>query len=137
MITLWNKALETGISAIDDQHKELFRQVGILFDNSNADRVSQTLGFLGEYVEKHFSDEQRLHLKAQYPTWEAHKKMHTDFVTAFKKMKQEYDASGAQLPVLLKVNKTVADWLKDHIMVHDKEFARYYKSLGNDCKAQQ
>ena len=134
MITLWNKTLETGIPAIDEQHKEFFRQVGILFDNSNADRVSQTLEFLGEYVEKHFSDEQQLHLKAQYPKRESHKKMHTEFVAVFKKMKQEYDTDGAQLPVLLKINQTVADWLKSHIMVHDKEFAAYYKSLGNAHK---
>ena len=131
MMVLWNKNLETGIPALDDQHKELFRQVGVLFDNTNAgaDRVSQTLEFLEKYVEKHFDDEQQLHLKSQYPNRELHKKMHVDFVTAFKKMQQEYDADGAKLPVLLKINKTVADWLKNHIMVHDKEFATYYKSL--------
>ena len=117
---------------IDDQHKELFRQVGILLDNANADRVPQTLEFLSKYVEKHFNDEQQLHLKAQYPKMESHKKMHTDFVTAFKKMKQDYDTEGTKLPVLLKINKTVVDWLKSHIMVHDKEFAKYYKSSGND-----
>ena len=130
MMTLWNKTLETGISAIDEQHKELFRQVGVLFDNANADRVPQTLDFLEKYVEKHFGDEQQLHLKTQYPDKELHKKMHTEFVAAFKKMRQEYDSGGNKLPVLLKINKTVSDWLKNHIMVHDKEFAKYYKSLG-------
>jgi hemerythrin len=88
------------------------------------------LKFLEEYVEKHFSDEQQLHLKAQYPQKEQHKKMHTDFVAAFKKMKQEYDADGAKLTVLLKINKTIADWLKQHIMVHDKEFAKHCKTAN-------
>ena len=131
MITLWNQSLETGIPAIDDQHKELFRQVGVLFDNTEADRVPQMLEFLEKYVEKHFSDEQQLHIKSQYPDRESHKKMHGDFVTAFKKMKQEYDTDGAKLTVLLKINKTVADWLKQHIMVHDKEFAKYCKTSEN------
>ena len=128
---LWNQSLETGIPAIDQQHKELFRQVDILFDQKNKDRVPQTLKFLGEYVEKHFHDEQLLQIEAQYPKASAHKKMHTDFVAAFKKMKQEYDADHDSLMTLLKINKAVADWLKNHIMIHDKEFAVYYKNFTN------
>ena len=129
MIMLWNKTLEMGIPAIDEQHKELFRQVGILFDNTNADRVHQTLEFLEYYVGKHFRDEQQLQFKSQYPKMEQHKKMHIEFVTAFKQMKQEYNADVTKLTVLLKINKMAADWLKQHIMIHDREFATYYKSL--------
>jgi hemerythrin len=129
MAMLWNSNLETGIPAIDAQHKELFRQVDILFDQSKKDRVPQTLKFLGEYVGKHFNDEQVLQAKSNYPKALAHKKMHTDFVAAFKKMKQEYDADPSSLTILLKINRAVADWLKNHIMIHDKEFAAYYKSL--------
>jgi hemerythrin len=55
--------------------------------------------------------------------------MHADFVTAFKKMKQEYDSGNGSLMVLLKINRAVSDWLKNHIMIHDKEFATYYKNL--------
>ena len=129
MTVLWNQSLETGIPAIDAQHKELFRQVDILFDKNNKDRVPQTLKFLGEYVEKHFNDEQLLQLKSHYPKAIMHKKMHADFVTAFKKMKQEYDSGNGSLTVLLKINRAVSDWLKNHIMIHDKEFATYYKNL--------
>ncbi|MDR2175809.1 MAG: hemerythrin family protein [Synergistaceae bacterium] len=126
---LWNKSLEIGIPAIDDQHKELFRQVDILLDNSKQDRVSQTLKFLGAYVKKHFSDEQMLHIKAKYPKAETHRKMHTDFVGAYVKMEKEYESDSAnKLQVLLRINKTVVDWLKHHIMVQDKDFAAYYKS---------
>jgi len=33
---LWKSSLETGIPQIDAQHKELFRQIDILMDRSNA-----------------------------------------------------------------------------------------------------
>jgi hemerythrin len=123
--------LETGIPAIDDQHKELFRQVDILLDNSKADRVPQTLKFLGEYVKKHFGDEQAMHLKSKYPKTAEHKKMHADFVAAYTKMVEEYTAdSPNKLATLLKINKTVLDWLKHHIMIEDKDFATYYKGLN-------
>ena len=127
---LWSNSLETGITSIDEQHKELFRQVDVLFDRSNDDRVPQTLKFLEEYTLKHFSDEQLFHQKSKYPKTEQHKKMHDEFVAVFKKLKEEYDNNGNDLPTLLKINKTVSEWLTSHIMVHDKEFAAYYKSLS-------
>jgi hemerythrin len=124
---LWNKSLEIGIPAIDLQHKELFKQIDILSDVNQKDRIPQTLEFLGEYVKKHFNDEQGWHSRSNYPKAEPHKKMHADFVTAFVKMKHEYDADHNNVAVLHKINKTVFDWLKTHIMVHDKDFATYYK----------
>jgi hemerythrin len=125
---LWNKNLETGVPTIDVQHKELFRQIDILSDNSNKDRFPQTVKFLGEYVKKHFFDEQMLHVKATYPKAEQHKKMHVDFAAAFDKMRKEYEEDSANLTILHKINKTVFEWLKSHIMVHDKEFAAFYNS---------
>jgi len=133
MMTLWNQNLETGIPEIDDQHRELFKHVDILFNNADADaaseRVSKTLEFLEEYVEKHFYDEQLLHIDAQYPKREKHKKMHAAFVRVFKDLKQHYDTDGAKVTVLLKINRTVSEWLRIHIMVHDKDFTAYCKSL--------
>jgi hemerythrin len=125
---LWNKNLETGIPAIDEQHKEIFRQADILFDRNNANRVTHTFSFLEDYVVKHFRDEQALHLKVRYPKLEQHKKMHAGFMTALEKMKEEYENSGGNLKILLKINKTFVDWLTSHIMVHDKEFTAYYNA---------
>jgi hemerythrin-like metal-binding protein len=125
---LWNKTLETGIAAIDDQHKELFRQADVLFGRENDDRVPQTLNFLVDYVKKHFRDEQLIHSKASYPKMEQHKKLHVDFEAAFKKLHEEYNSDSKNLKVLIKINKTFNDWLMNHIMVHDKEFAAYYKA---------
>jgi hemerythrin len=129
---LWNSTLEIGVPAIDEQHKELFRRVDILLDVSNgsADRVPETLKFLGAYVVKHFRDEESLHVRSKYPKAELHKKMHIKFVSEFRDLKQQYEAVGEKLSVLMNINRVVVDWLKSHIMVHDKEFAAYYKSSG-------
>jgi hemerythrin len=129
---IWTSSLETGISKIDEQHKELFRQIDILMDRGNDGRINDTIKFLGEYVVRHFNDEQAMHLASKYPKAAEHKKMHADFIAAYTRMKQEYtQAAGPEkLPVILKINKTVMDWLKNHILVHDKEFATYYKAQG-------
>lgn len=126
---LWNSTYETGIAKIDEQHKELFRQADILMDRSQSERIPETLDFLGDYVIKHFRDEQAMHALAKYPRAEEHKSMHRDFVAKYKEMRSQYEASGDKLTVVMAINKTVIGWLKDHIMVQDKDFARFYKSV--------
>ncbi|UQZ90154.1 hemerythrin [Deltaproteobacteria bacterium Smac51] len=124
---LWNNSLETGIPKIDEQHKELFRQADILLDRGKDDRIPQTIDFLAKYVAKHFSDEQVMHASSQYPKALAHKQLHVDFVKRFKDLKQRYEAAGHSLQSVMDINRLVMGWLKEHIMVHDKEFANYYK----------
>jgi hemerythrin len=125
---LWTNSLETGIAKIDEQHKELFRQVDILMDNSNKSRIPETLKFLGDYVVQHFTDEQTMHSVTRYPKAEMHRKYHDTFIGEFKKLKNEFDVSGQNLATLIKLNHAVVNWLKDHIMIHDKDFATYYKT---------
>jgi hemerythrin len=125
---LWSKSLETGISLIDEQHKELFRQVDILLDQSNANRHKDSLNFLDGYIVKHFSDEQKMQMDSKYPKAVQHKKFHDDYVVVFRKLKEKYLKEGPSAANNMEINKTVVGWLKDHILVHDKEFATYYRS---------
>lgn len=124
---LWNKSLETGIPKIDEQHKELFRAADILVDRNQADRVAKTLEFLKGYVAKHFSDEEIMHRINNYPKAMTHKQYHVAFTKTFQELHKEYvNAPGSKLLVTMNINKVVIGWLKDHIMVHDKEFAVFY-----------
>ena len=126
---LWMKALETGIEKIDEQHKMLFEQVDLLLDKSNENRHKEIISFLDGYIAKHFADEQRMHKETKYPNADAHKKMHDDYIVVFHKLKDKYIKEGATIANSMEINKTVVRWLKDHIMVHDKEYATYCKSL--------
>ena len=129
---LWTTSLETGIRKIDEQHKELFRQADVLLDKTKADRLPDTIKFLGDYVVKHFTDEQMIHNNSHYPKAAPHKTMHVNFVAKFKELKKQFDESGdkVKFDVVLSIHHLVVHWLTDHIMVHDKEFAKYYKEHG-------
>ena len=127
---LWSENYSTGVAVMDQQHKELFQQVDILMDKSKASRIPETLDFLGKYVVSHFSTEEGLQQKSKYPKAAQHKQLHTDFIASYKKLRQEYDSSGQDAIILMKVTKTIMDWLKEHIRGHDKEFAQYYKSVS-------
>jgi methyl-accepting chemotaxis protein len=128
-VKLWNKSLETGIELIDEQHMELFRQIEILLDSGKAGRVNETLDFLEKYIAKHFSDEQDMHVKSKYPKAAKHKKYHEAYKVTFHDLKEKYIKEGPTMANNIAVNKTVIGWLKDHIMVQDKDFAAFYKEL--------
>lgn len=125
---LWNNYYETGLPTVDEQHKELFTQLDILLDPSKKDRTKETLDFLGKYVIKHFGHEQALHAKTAYPKAAEHKKLHDDFTAAFKDLKKQLEGGGegGALPIM-KLTKMTTDWLKDHILGPDKDFAKYCK----------
>jgi len=123
---LWTKSLETGVPKIDEQHKELFRQADVLIDPSQKDRIESILNFLKDYVNKHFFDEETLHKLSQYPKADFHKKLHADFVVSLKDLFQQFANSGNKPTMIMTINTAVVGWLKEHIMVHDKEFTAYY-----------
>jgi hemerythrin len=126
---LWSAKLETGLPKIDEQHKELFRQAEILLDKTKADRIPETIKFLGDYVVKHFIDEQGLHASVNYTKAGPHKELHNAFTARFGELKKKFENSGdnLKLEVVMEINRVVVGWLKDHIMIHDREFADYYK----------
>lgn len=125
---LWSKQLETGVAIIDDQHKELFRRIDLLLDNKQPDRVKTTLDFLDEYIVKHFTDEQNIHARSNYPKAAPHREYHNSFIASFRALKSKYEKEGATLANNLAVNKTVIGWLTNHILVQDKEFAVWLAS---------
>ena len=124
---LWNKSLETGVPLMDTQHQELFRRMDDLSDTSKADRVPQTLDFLGKYVDKHFRGEEDLHLSSGYPQRADHKKLYDNFVAEYKKLQDEYNnQAGRQGLMTLRINRVALDWLRKHIMGPDMMFAKFY-----------
>jgi hemerythrin len=128
---LWTKNLETGVAKIDEQHKELFVQADKLLDRTQKDRIPSTLEFLKNYVVKHFTAEEALQKAVNYPKLAFHHGLHVDFANKFKKLYDEYKNGGEKLNTVLAINNMVVSWLKEHIMIHDKEFAVFYLQKMN------
>lgn len=123
----WSKSMEGGIPSIDRQHKMLFQQVDALLNGDGQDRILETFRFLENYVVEHFNTEEVLHKKSGYPKAARHQRIHADFTATFLKLKREYDQSGYNLVILLKINRVAVAWLKEHVMGEDLDFAKYYR----------
>lgn len=127
----WDKSLETGNLEIDSQHRSLVGAVNNLLDACSQGKgrveVEQTLKFLQDYVVKHFSDEEKLQIKSNYPDYKAHKEKHEAFKKEVNAIAEEYKKGGATIQLVAKVNSSVAGWLISHIKSEDKKVAAHIK----------
>lgn len=126
---LWNEDLESGIVSIDGQHKELFRQASFLLDIAYRARASEMLQLFGQNLVTHCRHEEMLHTKMQYPKSRPHKQMHVNFVAEYQDMRERYETSKKDPKILVQIYETVAEWLENHIVTHDREFVDYLETL--------
>ncbi len=129
----WSSELELGVPEIDAQHKELVERLNrfIIATNEgvNQKEVEKTLAFLSDYVVEHFRAEEALQRKYNYPDYEKHKKIHEQFIAAVKDYQERFQKEGANLGFVIKMQKTLIDWLVNHITKTDKLVGLYIDSI--------
>jgi hemerythrin len=130
----WKSDLAVGVKEIDDQHKELFEKVAALFDACNAgkgkEQIDSTIKYLQEYVVLHFNSEEKLQKQYGYPEYINHKAQHDQFIKDFLELKAAIDKEGISGLLIIKLNKTLVDWLISHIRKTDKVFGVFLKEKG-------
>lgn len=128
----WTEDLSIGNKEIDNQHKELFNRINQLLDACNKglgkEVAGKTLIFLEDYIITHFTSEEGLQRKHNYPDYEAHKSLHVKFIKEFNELKKRFEAEGPTLPIVLQINRTVVDWLINHIKKVDKAVGEFVKT---------
>jgi len=133
MITM-SKDLEVGVLEIDQQHMELINRLNALLSMGGGadsrEETQKTLDLLGEYIVQHFSDEEELQRKNNYPEYEAHKKMHQLYIAEFQKLKKEFATSGHSLKFAMDLNNSLINWIVKHIKSADVELGKFLKNNG-------
>lgn len=130
----WEPALETRVTAIDSQHKELVKKVNELVEAMKSGKGRQVVGdilvFLGKYAVDHFGTEEALMKKHAYPGYDKHKAIHEAFKQDFGQLAKAFDGGAQNLTLTLQVQHRVLDWLKDHILKVDQELGKFLKEKG-------
>jgi hemerythrin len=133
MAVTWTPDLSVGIKNIDDQHKIWFDKANELFEAGRQQKakeyINTMIDFLDEYTKKHFKDEEAYMEEIRYPEIDAQKKAHASFINDLAKLKNDYNAAGGNLLVILNANKIVISWLTNHIRQMDKKIGDYAKTL--------
>ncbi|MDR1703642.1 MAG: hemerythrin family protein [Clostridiales bacterium] len=131
MITLTD-SMKVGVPKIDAQHQELVDRLNAVTSMGakavSKEETQKTLNMLGDYIVKHFGDEEVLQKQSGYPKYEWHRGQHQIYIGEFQKLKREFDTNGISAKFTLDLNNSIVGWIVRHIKNVDVEFGKYYRS---------
>ena len=129
----WIEEYGIGNEFLDDQHRLIFKTIGDLEEQLNAEAhsevCSEIISTMVEYSARHFKSEEAYMAQIGYPELEQHRQKHRDFI----KKTMEFcraaihdtgDFSG-QILVYLK------EWWVHHILEEDMKYHDHNKQSGH------
>jgi hemerythrin len=132
MAYLWDSSLETGYEKVDNQHRQLISALNSIIDASRngkgTDEIFKTLDFLTGYTIMHFTDEEKLQVKYDYPDYLIHKRYHDEFKVTVGELTQRIVKEGPSEEMVTTVTTAIGDWLLNHIKGDDFRMAAYVKA---------
>ncbi|MHB8930141.1 MAG: bacteriohemerythrin [Melioribacteraceae bacterium] len=125
---VWTAACRMGFEEIDSQHRLLFAISNELLEISNPKsqepEIKYLLRHLRDYVEKHFSYEEKFMEDKKFPGLSDHKQKHQKIVTEINNAL----TGSASMSALKESLETLLDgWVQSHILVEDKKYADWAK----------
>ncbi len=130
----WNKSMSVGNELLDNQHKQLLKQIGVLkfalLSGDAVERLREIGEFLENYIKQHLSEEEKYMLEYNYPGYENHKKIHDWARQKFAELLARFFNENEDKMQLAKdVERYLHDWWINHITVEDKKYADYINKL--------
>lgn len=133
----WKDSYRLGIDIIDEQHKKLFDIAEdaetIMVMPEHVDRFDEIITILNElrdYVKYHFEQEEKLLLEIQYNKFFDHKVAHNDFIEHINAFNID-EIDEHQTEKCLELVRILIDWLIEHVLEKDKQWAKVYKEKKN------
>ncbi len=132
----WSQELSTGISLIDEQHRQMFDQINLLIEiirqGRGEDKFFKTVTDLKEYTALHFKTEEDMMVKFDYPDYEDHKNLHKKYSENFDRLINVIKHMGYKeredgLHLLLRIQHLLAEWLFNHVAGADKKLGDFLK----------
>jgi len=125
----WSDEYRLGIDSIDAQHKHLFdianKAYHLLLNDLRLDKYDEIVEIIEElrnYAVTHFNTEEQYMASIRYPKLLSHKVEHNDFMEKINSVNlDEIDEN--QDRFLLEILDFIADWLQNHILKVDRQFA--------------
>ncbi len=131
----WTEDLNTGIEVIDKQHRRIvdyINELNTANETNDIAAVNQVLNELVDYTLSHFSFEEELQEKANYPFFKAHKRVHEMFTKRIADFQRRAKAGENVAPEILSMLKI---WLVNHIKGDDADYVEaVLESLGLEAK---
>lgn len=128
----WKDEYSVRIREIDDQHKKLVAMINELHQalatGKGRDVLGNILQQLIDYTRYHFSSEERLMEKYDYPGYVEHKEIHARLTDKVLELQKEFESSDVKRSI--EVARFLQDWLNKHILQTDKAFGPFLTKKG-------
>jgi hemerythrin len=131
-LVTWDVSYSVKVKKCDDDHKKLFAILNSLHEAMSAGKGSQmlkqTVSELLDYTKFHFSGEEALMQKTNYPALAAHRAQHKDFIGRVENFHKDLEMGkmGQSIAVL----NFLKDWLSNHIKQTDHQYADHLNQHG-------
>ena len=128
----WKDEYSVGIDSIDRQHKKLLNLINQLqtaVDYSTGEEFERdALDELVNYTKTHFSYEEGLLEKNNYPDFEPHKEQHNQMIKHVEEVLAEYEKDHDT--AMSNAVDYLKDWLINHINGTDKKYSSFLIDKG-------
>ena len=131
---VWEPSFETGIDAIDTQHRRIVDYINQLHDaisHKEPHVIAQTLDHLCDYIATHFTFEEGLMERVGYSHAAAHKVVHDNFAKSIRSYTRRFD-NGEDIAKQLRAGLCV--WLIEHIKQEDGAYVEVAKNYLSGIK---
>ncbi len=118
---MWDeRTMATGVPEIDAQHRELIARLDSFVEAMKSGRsqeeLKELIAYVAQYARFHFGHEERCMKRVQCPVAAANEAAHRHFVAVFEEIAAQVEAEGPKLALLLRAQRELSDWVRNHIM---------------------
>lgn len=125
LVIAWDDAMTTGIPKVDEQHKDLIRQLNVLIEamsqGKGRQQIEKLLDYLTDYALNHFGYEEKCMEEYRCPVAAKNKDAHAKFVERFLALRAEIQKEGPTPRLVIEARHVLSDWLVNHILRVDSK----------------
>jgi hemerythrin len=123
---MWVDALALGDPFLDTQHRELIERIAKVPERS-CDGDAELLQSVFDYATTHFAEEEAFMAQIGFPGLDAHRKVHKKLMRLLASYHRDFLAGQSDLATF---KQFMITWIKDHILVMDREIAAHARQVA-------
>ena len=129
----WGLDYTTGITEIDDQHRELMDLANEMIIHSSASQaerkifIQKVVFIAGNLLANHFNTEERVLTRTNYDRLAEHKKQHEILIGKVKAVLTEVGNNNEEI-VLFNLTNTFKENFLSHILFYDKDAKDFFQT---------
>ena len=128
----WNGSFSVGVKVIDEQHMGLVQSLNDLHAAMLGGQAKTVTGpllkKLAKYTQDHFTAEEALMKRAQYPGFTEHHAKHVNLTNQVKDYVERFERGENALSIHLMT--FLRDWLTTHIQKEDRDYSPWLLERG-------